>query len=659
MKAACLLLLLSTSAAFGQTVSVRSGDHPGFTRLALDLPAGKDWRFGRIDGGYALAVEGVALDISRVFRVIGRQRLARLTAHEGRLELGIDCACHVTAFETRRGTVALDIRPGAAPAGSPHEARLEPPSVPQTPPQPAEPPATEPAPQPKPGYDWRALPATEQALAPTAIDPLREALLRELADGAARGIVDIAERIPPQPPSPPMPDQIRIAEEPGFLPDPSRPITPEGRSCIADDRVAIGDWGSDLPPAEEIARARAGLVGEFDQPDPEAIGRAIRYYLHLGFGAEARQLAATYPIDPHDRALWEAMANILEGRPQSTEILASMGGCDSTVALWGILANPAPPIGQPEDTNAALRSFTALPQHMRQHLGPQLAERFAARHDANAAMMVREAIERGSAPPTAEIRLMTALADRNDAQLQTLIDEGSSQSGAALIALAARKLDAAQKLNMNTVTALAALRHERRGSEDEAQIARLHLLGLASLGDFEGAFLALRATPDAEPELWTWLAREGGDSAVLTHAVLPAGAALPTAPAETRLQIADRLTGLGLAGPALVWLERGDKLAAASPEERLAAAEALMLQRDARQVLPLIAGLQGEAAESLRIAALAQLEAPSPTLPEATALLTPPTLEGGALARSRAMVDEAADARARIDALLRGVQVPQ
>ncbi|MDH2326528.1 hypothetical protein QCN27_06580 [Cereibacter sp. SYSU M97828] len=648
MRGICLAFLLSTSAAWGQTVQVRSGEHPGFTRLAMDLPAGTEWRLGRIEGGYGLAVDAT-LDISRVYRLIGRQRLARLGAVPGRLNLGIDCACHVTAFETKRGTVVLDIRGGAAPAGSQFEAPLVPPA-------PAPAPVAAPAPPPAaPGYDWQALPPPAASLAETTLDPLREALLRKLADGAARGVVDIVDRIPPRPEPAPMPEQVRIGEAPGFLPDPAQPITPEGRACIANDRVAIGAWGSDLPAAEEIARARAAFVTEFDQPDPEAVARAVRYYLHLGFGAEARQLAESFPINPHDRALWEAMANILDARPQTSDILATMASCDADVAMWAILAAPAPTPGEVEQTEAALRSFSALPVHMRQHLGPQLAERFAARKDANAALMVREAVERGATVPTDDTRMMTALAQQDDAHLKALVAKGGTRSGEALIALSARRLEAREPLDPGTVTALAALRHERRGGEGEAAVARLHVLGLASTGDFAAAFSGLRNAPDAAPALWDWLARTGGDGALLTHAVLPEGSALPDAPAATRLMLADRLTGLGLAAPALLWLERGERLAAAAPEEKLAAARARIQQRDARAVLPLIAGMEGEAADALRIAALEQLGTAPPA--ETTAIAAPPPAEGGVLARGRAMVSDAADARARIEALLQGTEL--
>lgn len=656
MRGICLAFLLSTSAAWGQTVQVRSGEHPGFTRLAMDLPAGTEWRLGRIDGGYGLAVDA-PLEISRVYRLIGRERLARLGTAPGRLDLGIDCVCHVTAFETKRGTVVLDIRAGTAPADSRFETPLAAVTAPQPPPAP--PPAPAPASgaplPPAPGYDWQTLPSSAPVLADATLDPLREALLRKLADGAARGVVDIVDRIPPRPEPAPMPEQVRIEEAPGFLPDPAQPITPEGRACIADDRVVIGAWGSDIPAAEEIARARAALVTEFDQPDPEAITRAVRYYLHLGFGAEARQLAESFPINPHERALWEAMANILEGRPQTSDILATMAGCDADVAMWAILAAPSPTPGEVEQTEAALRSFSALPTHMRQHLGPQLAERFAARHDANAVLMVREAVDRGTTVPSASSRMMAALAQQDDAQLEAMVTEGGTQSGDALIALADRRLAAQEPLDPATVTALAALRHERRGGEGEAQVARLHVLGLGSNGDFAAAFSGLRNAPDAGPALWDWLARAGGDGALLTHAVLPEGSPLPDAPAATRIAMADRLTALGLSGPALLWLEHGDRLATATPEERLSAARARMQQRDARAVLPLIAGMEGDAADTLRVAALEQLgtaAAASPVIPP------PPVLEGGALARSRAMVGEAADARARIEALLRDASFP-
>ncbi|MCW1955717.1 MAG: hypothetical protein KIH71_007355, partial [Roseobacter sp.] len=43
------LLFILPREGFGQTVTVRSGEHDGFTRLALDLPRKVDWKMSGED----------------------------------------------------------------------------------------------------------------------------------------------------------------------------------------------------------------------------------------------------------------------------------------------------------------------------------------------------------------------------------------------------------------------------------------------------------------------------------------------------------------------------------------------------------------------------------------------------------------------------------
>ena len=127
---ALLLGLWAPSPAPGQEaprVPVLSGEHGGFTRLAMVLPAAPDWRLGRRGAGYGLrlaAPAGVAFDLSGVWDRIDRSRIATLTATPGGLDLDLGCACHAEAFIDGTRVLVIDIRPGPPPAGSPFEAPL-------------------------------------------------------------------------------------------------------------------------------------------------------------------------------------------------------------------------------------------------------------------------------------------------------------------------------------------------------------------------------------------------------------------------------------------------------------------------------------------------------------------------------------------------------
>lgn len=689
--AAALCLAATTAAA--QSVKVRSGNHPGYTRIAFDLPATQGWQFGRDGDGYVLRLDRMPdLDVSRVWRMIGRDRIAGLAAGPDGLRITTGCSrCHAVAFESRPGTLVIDVKAGPAPAGSRFEAQLAP-DIPRprvrpetlvpammaegrapTDTLPEDPAATDPVATVETtpdmadtvaGYDWTDIQRDPLALPlPPALDPFRDAVLRQLADGAARGVVDMVETLPPRPAYGPLPPQMRMGEEPGFIEDPDRPLTSDGLACIADDRLDFAAWGSDTPVAQAIGPARAALEGEFDAPDTDAVTRAIHYYLHLGFGAEARQMAAVYATPPEDRRLYNEIGRILDAEPVADTLLQPMAGCDGAAALWGILALPEALTGQPENTGAALRAFVALPRHLRRGLAPQLVARFEQRDDATSARIVTDAVLRAEPDPDPATRLLVARqAQDGKAQLQDVIAGGGHGAEGAVIALAARILEARDAVDEQTLLTLQALLKERTGGVDEALLRRLVALGLASTNRFDAAFAALPQTPNTAAELWDWLARTGDDDALLNHAVLPADTPVPVIPVATRIALAQRLTSLGLPDPALHWLGTGDMAVAPDPQ-RLAAAQAQMGRRDAREALRLIAGMDGDAADAIRQQADMQLAAPPPPTGDAwtgaQALLDTIPTAAGALARGKALVSEGADARARIEALLNATAVAQ
>lgn len=133
--AALLATLLVAAAALparaqeGARVRVLSGEHGGFTRLAMVLPEAPRWQFGRIDDGYGLRIAepaDIAFDIAEVWNLIDRRRIAALTPITGGLNIALGCPCHAEAFVDGERVLVIDIRPGPPPGESPFEATLLP-----------------------------------------------------------------------------------------------------------------------------------------------------------------------------------------------------------------------------------------------------------------------------------------------------------------------------------------------------------------------------------------------------------------------------------------------------------------------------------------------------------------------------------------------------
>ncbi len=197
---------------------------------------------------------------------------------------------------------------------------------------------------------------------------MRDVLLRQLSQGVAEGVVDLAAELP-EPQTRPGPlAQIRIGESPGLAAgtgDAQRgALTGAGSACLTDAALDMAAWGSDQPVASQIGLSVTGLIGEFDRAEAAAVSRAIRYYLSLGFGAEARHLLRSFDMPPGDRQLWETMAGILDDGAAAPGPLTGMVVCDTAAALWAVLAQKDAD-GTPANTPAVLRSFSALPLHLR------------------------------------------------------------------------------------------------------------------------------------------------------------------------------------------------------------------------------------------------------------------------------------------------------
>ncbi len=114
--ALAVVLTLGAGAVHAQTVEVLTGEHGEFTRLAMVLPPGSAWALEEAGKGYALRLDrvGLLLDSSRAFNRIDRTRIASIDPIDGGagIQINLNCACEVVAFEDRPGILVIDVRAG-------------------------------------------------------------------------------------------------------------------------------------------------------------------------------------------------------------------------------------------------------------------------------------------------------------------------------------------------------------------------------------------------------------------------------------------------------------------------------------------------------------------------------------------------------------------
>lgn len=643
---AAMVWLVFSPAVFAQTVVVKSGDHPEFTRLVLELPQPTDWQMGRTAEGYELRIKGENLrfDLSGVFTDIQRNRLAAIWTDPttGGLQFGIACACHAMPFEFRPGIIVVDLLDGPPPKGSSFELALDGSGTTELLAHAILRPHTRPrtsvggndAP-----YDWLAksnqtplqkpMPdfATALPIAQDAhdISTMKDALLRQLSQGAAIGIVQMEQpSLAHRNAADPLPigprANIHLGEVPGFavatVRQPENTMIKDGADCIDDARLDLTKWGNDQPASMQLADSRANLIGEFDRPNTEAVVNAAKLMIHLGFGAEARQLLAQMPVDNPDVALLRSMAKLVDGAPDADGPFLGMQTCDTAAALWSALAiskfTPSEKI-RPE---AVLRGFSALPASLRTSLGPELAAKFLVLGDLATARSINNAVQRMASDAGPEIAVMEAKIDLAAGdpsaaanQLEPLVGEAGPAAADTLIALVDAQIAAGKPVAAQTALALAALVHEQAGSDLQPALLRAQILALGSSGEFDQAFELLPQMLEAEHDLWHILANAGSDSAVLSHAVLAADTNLPDLAVADRGKIAAHLLALGLPDMALVWI--GPMQTNMPSGDRILAAKASLSNGDTNGSLTWIEGLDGAEASEVRAQALLQEGKPS------------------------------------------------
>lgn len=720
----CLLGLFIAAPLAAEVARVSGGEHEDFTRLVVEAKGIGDWRLGRAVDGYELQLgnDVSSFDVTQAFEKIPRDRITALWRDpaSGRLRFSLSCACHAVAFEFRPGIVVIDIRNGPPPDGSAFEVPLDPPAPPtesSTASTDTDATAATPA---AAGFNWvelsREAAAEDLVLTmplplPTgevSLDPLRDALLSQISKGAAEGVVDIVEGDLPK--SKAGEDttegpwsRISVGELPGLKSGKDRnkrgTLTADGRNCLPDDQLNVASWGQSGPVASQLGLARSGMLAEFDAAVPAAVLRSARFHIFVGFGAEARQYLQFLAADQAgDADILRAMAHLVDEEPLDDDPFYGMESCDGAAALWSTLARRTDGM-PPPDTNveAVARSFSALPPHLRRHLGGALVDMFLASGEEETARKLRDSIMRLPVEGDPDVELMDAryqLAKGDDEAATDLAEGVLAESGPASVEAAITLVEAAFKgdhsVDPGLSTAIDAFLLGARGTGTEAALIRAKVLAAAMEGDYSAAFGESAATPATLADLWSMAAAGAPDDVFLEQA-----AAQASQPSEIHsdvaLAVAQRLMALGFPDLSLGWLAPVD--AQSAEDLRLLSATAHLAMRDAAAAIGLLEGMIGAEAETIRAAATLQLgdvlaasdalvragdqtggertivwsrdwsliKDNGPDAWKAAAGLVGGSSEvpaEGPIARGAALIEESAAARATLDALLGSVTQP-
>lgn len=380
---AIVAALGSFGTADANPMTVRSGDHPGFTRITIAPVPVMDWDLSQTGSSYVLRIanSGSQFDLSQAFARISRSRLSAITAAGDTLRLELACACDVDVFRAGAQLLAVDIRDA-------QEAPTEP-----SPNLPNEAPDVQTDPK---------LPPASQSFSDIWIqDLLRSALRAEIE-------MTVTEAAPKAEMRPSLPDgqtgesvhlQMRVhdpnatGERHGFAAIGHDPL---GVACPVDRELEFLHAELSDDPLEDLANLRRDAFTVTGRVDANVAFDLVERYIALGLGKEANELAGQFRLSGRRAEIAEKLALVIEDEPLPTEIWSVAPTCSSRALFWALLASPVLTTERLNQTevDALIQYFSELRTHLQRIAGGRLAARFAQEGYGEAAARTREIARR-------------------------------------------------------------------------------------------------------------------------------------------------------------------------------------------------------------------------------------------------------------------------
>lgn len=633
-----LIVLLLPSLATAETVIIRGGEHPGFTRLVVQAEARLGWAVIPIPGGWdiQLGLGDARFDPTQAWRLIQRNRVLNLeTVAGGTLRVSSLCDCHIRRWRFN-GRPVIDIHDGPARPDRGDIARHPDTKFPKlaAPLLPDEVLADLPAPRPLSPQDDALARAVDRAArgddkrqpaSPTTVAELAEARRRaDELEASLRGALDqkdepksasetVGYGVSPKGAS----EVYAPLPEPSHLPGrPLHGVTADGIACPDPSPVDPALWQPSRPVLPDFAN-QTGLFGEFDQPDDRAILLAVQHALYFGFGAEGEELLSLFHSLPPEAPALAEIARILDADPNlpspEGQTFARWRSCPNILALWSALSGAPPTQGEPIDSEAILLAFQSLPPHLRTLLGPRLITIFLDLEAPETAERLRRLMQLDdNLSPEAQLasaRVDGALgaADESRAQIQQAIEGSPSAAAELLLEQAIQQLALGESLTQEQAEGLEALAFEYRLQPLGPKLQ----MALVDQEILSGQFLAARSRledklsaqdrSDRYRSLYLEAARLA-DPATFLRLTLPEPRVLGHSPQDTpaRESISERLISLGFPAEALKIL-----VPPYTARGRLIIAEAQLAIGNPGETLDLL--VQEESPEALVLKAKAQV----------------------------------------------------
>ncbi|CUH79696.1 hypothetical protein [Tropicibacter naphthalenivorans] len=393
----------------------------------------------------------------------------------------------------------------------------------------------------------------------------------------------------------------------------SQRIAIGGDSCVPESSLNFARWApSESEPSKALSSARSAVFGEFDRVDESALTKYMRLLNFYTFGVEARAMTQLSEEAPDPTIL--ALSYLVDLEDDPTDHFANQSGCEGSAALWSVMDMETLPMGGKIDPSAVMRAFDALPRHVREHIGPTLADKLGQFGQTDTAKDVLRRLERAQGTETDQIalgraRLDAKTGDPHDAAktLQKLAMSGGPDTPTAILAAVDAADETKEPVPAAFVELSAAFATEMRNSEQGPEMWDAYVRLLLINGEFDQAYEAIADAPDIpesdlsemRDKMLKALLTSDNEVAFLKYTFKFEGQGHEVSSPDLTLSIAKRMLASGLPDAALDQL---DHLPETPPllEARLLHAEALLDLSRPEEAELLLSGRQGPEVDRLR-----------------------------------------------------------
>ncbi|NVO56130.1 hypothetical protein HW561_10055 [Rhodobacteraceae bacterium B1Z28] len=619
---ASLLITMATGAA-SQEITVRSGEHDGYTRLVFNVPPGTDWVLAQRKNGARLtvAMDDVTYRTGPVFGRLSTNRLASLsqTKPGAALEMEFGCDCVASAFLFQKSMIVVDIEPGTS---LPPLIADIPLPVSRQEVQNVQPPKT---PAPVAALNLSLLNRNGQGF--------KDQLSIRLLQGADRHILDlnlapIGPRSSLTAESTTLPPDLSsnvslstVLDDLVGLPRAEFPQIEAKPICFSSAELGFNGWSDARPFPDQVAEFRAGLFHEFDRLDDARVVDLAKLYAFHGFGAEASSVLGLLETQPSDAAWVSTIARVVDERQTiAPNPFGGLQHCNSDAALWAVLTEQA--LASDARLEVVEQSFARLPDHLRRNLGPRLSSILVDAEELEAARRILRSVdrvERNGHPDVSQAKAEVAEAEGDDTRAEALLTEIIAAPDAAIEApLALARLVEKRWADRGAVSSqelglAASYATEFRRSEIGPLMMRTHAIALGLSHEFDTAFDLVRALPQGDDAAGTLnrhlqLLAERSDDVIFLRQTLEMPSDMVDAlTIDTAIALSERFASLGFATQTFALANRQHDTTRRSDRARLRARAALMNGRPHQAMLELAEDTSEDAA-ALRVQAMDAIE---------------------------------------------------